>query len=71
MKLRKMRRRAHQRRGFGYGKRCPEYFRGCIICEAYRYYDEHKRWPTFEEASQICWQHNQEDYYASKNRTTP
>jgi hypothetical protein len=43
MKLRKMRRRANQKRGFGYGKRCREYFRGCLICEAYHYYDQHKR----------------------------
>jgi hypothetical protein len=69
MKLRKMRRRANQKRGFGYGKRCPEYFRGCIVCEAYHYYDQHKRWPTFDEASEICRTHILEDCYESKDWT--
>lgn len=71
MKLRKMRRRANQkRRGFGYGKRCSDYFRGCIVCEAYHYYDQHKRWPTLEQVSQICRQHTLEDnYYESKDWT--
>lgn len=49
MKLRKMRRRANQKRGFGYGKRCPDYYAGCMICEAWRYYDNNQRWPGFEE----------------------
>lgn len=71
MKLRKMRRRANQRRGFGYGKHCSEYFRGCIVCEAYHYYDQHKRWPTFAEASEICRTHILEDRYESKDWTAP
>jgi hypothetical protein len=61
MKLRKMRRRANQKRGFRYGKRCSEYFRGCIVCEAYHYYDQHKRWPTFDQVSEICRRHILED----------
>jgi hypothetical protein len=61
MKLRKMRRRANQKRGFRYGKRCGEYFRGCIFCEAYHYYDQHKRWPTLDQASEICRRHILED----------
>jgi hypothetical protein len=69
MKLRKVRRRANQQRGFGYGKRCLNYFRGCIVCEAYHYYDQHKRWPTFDEASEICKAHILEDCYESKDWT--
>lgn len=53
MKLRKMRRRANQKRGFGWGKRCSEYFAGCIICEAWRYYDNNQRWPSFDELGPI------------------
>lgn len=53
MKLRKMRRRANQKRGFGWGKRCSEYFAGCIICEAWRYYDNNQRWPSFDELRPI------------------
>lgn len=64
MKLRKMRRRANQKRGFGYGKRCSEYFAGCIVCEAWRYYDTNQRWPSFDQVHEICLQHNLKDIYA-------
>jgi hypothetical protein len=53
MKLRKMRRRAHQKRGFAFGKRCQDYYAGCIICEAWRYYDNNQRWPSFSELQPI------------------
>lgn len=53
MNLRQRRRHVYQRRGFGWGKRCPDYFSGCIQCGVWRFYDTHKRWPTSEEVQAI------------------
>jgi len=61
MKLRQMKRRASLKRGFGWGKRCPQYCPGCITCEAWAFYDEHKRFPVFKEAMDICLQNNMKD----------
>jgi hypothetical protein len=45
-------RKRHLSRGRGryWGKRCSEYCAGCICCEAWKFYDEQGRFPTFEEA---------------------
>ncbi len=32
------------------GRRCPGYHPGCMICQSYRYFDEHGRFPSFEDA---------------------
>jgi hypothetical protein len=50
MNLRLHKRRAYDKRGMQWGKRCSEYFAGCICCEAWRFYDETGRFPTFDEA---------------------
>jgi hypothetical protein len=54
-----MKRRTHKRvtyhtRGRYWGKRCPDYCAGCICCEAWKFYDETGRFPTFDEAHAIC-----------------
>ena len=54
MRLRQRRQRAYAKRGFGWGKRCPGYFAGCILCEAWMLYDRHGRWPTCDEASKAA-----------------
>lgn len=50
----KMRQRKHhiyvKQRGSRFGKRCSDYSPGCIVCESWAFYDEHKRFPNFEEA---------------------
>lgn len=32
------------------GRRCPGFHPGCMICQSYRYFDEHGRFPSFDEA---------------------
>jgi hypothetical protein len=49
MNLRQHRRRATRSRGFGWGKRCPDYYPGCFQCEAWKFYDNTGRWPRYEE----------------------
>jgi hypothetical protein len=31
------------------GHRCSEYAGGCIVCESYKFYDEHGKFPTYDE----------------------
>lgn len=52
MKLRTIRRRRLTKRGRYWGKRCSEYCAGCIRCEAWKFYDESGRFPTFDEAAE-------------------
>jgi hypothetical protein len=54
MNQRQRRRKAHLSRGRYWGKRCSEYCAGCICCEAWKFYDEQGRFPTFEEAHAQC-----------------
>lgn len=55
MKLRNLRWRFYRKTGGprGIGSRCTAYFAGCIVCESYRYLDEHGRFPTWEQARAI------------------
>jgi hypothetical protein len=54
MKQRDRKRLTYHLRGRWVGKRCPEYFAGCINCEVWRFYDETGRFPTFGEAHERC-----------------
>lgn len=36
------------------GHRCKDYCPGCIVCECYRYLDQHGRFPSFDEVRPIC-----------------
>ena len=56
MKVRHIRRRVYRKAGGppGYGRRCKDYFPGCLACEAYRFLDELGRFPTFDEVSPRC-----------------
>lgn len=56
MNVRRLRWRFYKKRGGprGLGYRCKDYCAGCIVCESYRYLDQHGRFPTFEEISPIC-----------------
>jgi hypothetical protein len=51
MKVRKLRWRFYKKRGGPrqIGNRCKDYEPGCIVCDAYRVYDQTGRFPTFEE----------------------
>ena len=55
MEVRKLRKRFYKKTGGpkGIGNRCKEYVEGCIVCESYRYFDQHGRFPLFDEVSQI------------------
>jgi hypothetical protein len=56
MKVRKLRWRFYRKAGGGrgIGNRCSAYYPGCIVCEMYRYKDQHGGFPTFDEACAIC-----------------
>ncbi len=47
MKMRQRKQRAYAKRGFGWGKRCSDYEPSCITCQAWAFYGQHKRWPTW------------------------
>jgi hypothetical protein len=52
MKVRtKLKLRAYRKTGgpINIGNRCKSYEQGCVVCEAYRFYDERGRFPTWEE----------------------
>lgn len=36
------------------GRRCPGFHPGCMICQSYRYFDEHGRFPSFDEAGDLA-----------------
>jgi hypothetical protein len=54
MNQRQRKRATYHARGRWVGKRCPEYFAGCINCEVWRFYDETGRFPSFAEAHARC-----------------
>ena len=56
MKVQRLRRRFYRKTGGPrqIGHRCREYFPGCIVCESYRFLDQHGRFPTFDEVTPIC-----------------
>jgi len=54
MRLRK-RRRYLNRTHNPLGRRCPGFHPGCMICQSYRYFDQHGRFPTFDEASDLAY----------------
>ena len=52
MKVRtRLKLRAYRKTGgpINIGNRCKSYEQGCVVCEAYRFYDECGRFPTWEE----------------------
>ena len=52
MKVRtRLKLRAYRKTGgpINIGNRCKSYEQGCVVCEAYRFYDERGRFPTWEE----------------------
>ena len=56
MKVRRLRWRFYRKTGGprGVGLRCKDYGPGCMICESYRFFDEHGRFPSFDEVAPIC-----------------
>lgn len=51
MKVRNIRWRFYRKAGGPreIGNRCKEYAEGCIICDAWKFYDERGRFPSFDE----------------------
>lgn len=56
MKLRSLKWRFYRKTGGPreLGHRCKDFCGGCIVCESYRYLDQHGGFPSFEEAADIC-----------------
>lgn len=55
MKLKRLRWRFYRKTGGprGIGNRCKDYGPGCLVCESYRFYDQHGRFPSFDEVRPI------------------
>lgn len=66
MRVRDLRWRFYKKHGGprGVGHRCTAYFPGCIVCEAYRFLDQHGRFPSFAEVSPICDEEASKDHEA-------
>lgn len=66
MKTRRLRWRFYRKVGGarGVGNRCKAYCPGCIVCESYRFLDQHGRFPTFDEVSPICDEENRKEHEA-------
>lgn len=49
-KIRTLRNRFYKKKGGprGWGNRCSEYCAGCIVCESYKFKDEHGYFPSFD-----------------------
>lgn len=56
MKVRQLRWRFYRKTGGprGWGNRCNDYGPGCILCEMYRFLDNHGRFPTEAERMEVC-----------------
>lgn len=56
MKVRQLRLRFYRKTGGPrqIGHRCKDYCPGCIVCESYRFLDQHGRFPSFGEVRPIC-----------------
>jgi hypothetical protein len=48
-------RRAYRKTGGppSIGNNCKSYEQGCVVCEAYRFLDTYKRFPTWEEMRNV------------------
>jgi hypothetical protein len=55
MKIKKLRWRFYRKTGGprGLGNRCADYGPGCLVCESYRYLDQHGRFPSFDVVNAI------------------
>lgn len=51
----RLKRRAYRKTGGppNIGNRCKSYEQGCIVCEAYLFYDTHQRFPTWDELLEV------------------
>lgn len=55
MKIRSLRWRFYKKKGGGriYSLRCKEFEKGCIVCQAWKFLDDNKRFPSVDEALSI------------------
>lgn len=49
MKVRDRKRIVYSGRGRDWGRRCSDYATGCVVCEAWRFFDERGRFPRGDE----------------------
>jgi hypothetical protein len=66
MKVKSLRQRFYRKTGGPrqIGHRCKAHFPGCIVCESYRFLDEHGRFPTFDEVAPICDEESRKEHEA-------
>lgn len=66
MNVRKLRWRFYKKKGGGrnIGLRCKDYCSGCIVCESWKFRDEHGRFPSYEEIDPICEEANKTEHEA-------
>lgn len=66
MNIRRLRLRTYRKTGGPrqIGHRCKVYCAGCIVCESYRFLDQHGRFPSFNEVRPICDAEGRKEYEA-------
>lgn len=66
MNIRQLRHRFYRKTGGPrqIGHRCKDYFPGCIVCERYRFLDQHGRFPSFDEVAPICDEESRKEHEA-------